>query len=263
MATRGTNKNLMWAAVAVAAAVVVLTLYAVFSGEDEEPAKNKGGGASSASPTGKPLPTYGAPEEWTEPERWSSLPSGRERDEQDNEVGFPHTLNGAVAAVAAANSTDARGAQSLVDEQVDLYLSYMVTSDQTSANAKKVKDAAVRTEGKLRSSLGIEGGSGRMPAGSYVRNHVIGYKIIHKSKDEVSAWLLTRVTAKAGEMSKEKASYTRTISAVEWQDGDWKLSAASTVRAAGKAQGEKRPQTAAPGDADFNSAGWTAIREAS
>ena len=57
---------------------------------------------------------------------------------------------------------------------------------------------------------------------------------------------------------------TTVQSPLRWaEDGDWKLSSAATVRASEQVQGKARPQMAAPGDAAFNSAGWTAIREAS
>jgi hypothetical protein len=53
--------------------------------------------------------------------------------------GFPHTTEGAVAMLAAANSTDLEDGRTGVDEQLGVYHSYMVKAERTEENAEKVE----------------------------------------------------------------------------------------------------------------------------
>lgn len=260
MSRTSASRGVMWGAGGMAFVVLALTGYALFSGDDEPGKATPGKAGSSASAS--PSPGYSAPEDWTEPERWAALPRGSRIDDGGNQVGFPQSTEGAVAMLAAASSTSVEGDRSTVDEQLGVFNSYMAKADRTDTNAEKVELQAMETDKKLRRDMGIDPGS-NLPSGAYVRNHVIGFKVIQKSPDEVSVWLLSRVTSKAGETEKEKGSYTRTLAAAEWEGGDWKMSSASTLRASRQAQSQPRPEMAAPGDAAFNSAGWTAIREAS
>ncbi|MEU2237267.1 hypothetical protein [Streptomyces vietnamensis] len=100
-------------------AVLALTGCGPFGGDagSQTPAK---GGASPSSPPAvpavQPAPepsqsstAYEAPDDWTEPERWTALPRGSRRDEEGSEVGFPHTAEGGVAMLATANTTSIEG----------------------------------------------------------------------------------------------------------------------------------------------------------
>ncbi|MFF8279933.1 hypothetical protein ACF05T_28170 [Streptomyces lateritius] len=260
--TRGTwNTKGAWAAGVTAAAVAMLTGYALFSGDDggaETPAK--GGPSASAPSSASPAPSYSVPDDWTEPERWAALPRGKRTDGRGSEIGFPHTTEGAVAMMAAANTIAVEGDTSSVDEQLRTYYSYF--ADPSSKDAEKVGQAAEQADKRLAGQMGVSLGQ-PLPPGAYVRNHVVGYKIIKKSGDEVTAWVLARVTQKAGELEKEKGSYTRTLVGAQWKGSDWKISLDAITRAQRDAQGEPKPEMVAPGDAAFNSAGWTAIRAAS
>ncbi|UQI49813.1 hypothetical protein M1P56_35580 (plasmid) [Streptomyces sp. HU2014] len=264
MASRNarTSKITLWGAGVAAAALIGLSAYAFLADDDSSSTASKGGGAS-ASPTapGSPAPTYAPPGEWTTPERWANLPKGGRTDHGKN-TGFPHTTEGAVAMMATLNATSVQGSHSMVDEQTDLFDVYMAKSDRTEANKEKVKANAATTDAGLRRSMGIPT-EGAMPPGAYVRTYVIGYKTIKTSADEVSVYLLSRVTSKASETGKESSSYTRNLLAAQWEDGDWKLSTTATLRGAEQAQGKEQPAIVAPGDAEFNGAGWTAIRAAS
>ncbi|MEU2237268.1 hypothetical protein [Streptomyces vietnamensis] len=102
-----------------------------------------------------------------------------------------------------------------------------------------------------------------LPPGAYVRTHVVGYQVIHESGDEVGVWLLSRVVQKNGEMAKESGGYTRTLMGATWQDGDWKMTGRAILHAVKAVEGKPKPAMVASGDAEFNEAGWTAIREAS
>jgi hypothetical protein len=253
---------MLWGTGGVAAVVIALTGYAVFSGGSDTtatPGKDGKSSTASAAPSSA-APTYTTPDGWTEPDRWAALPRGTRTDSHGNSVGFAHTTEGAVAMLAAANSTDVEGSRSAVDEQIGIYNSYLASADQTPENAAKVKAQAQSTDASLRSQMGVTGGS-VLPSGAYARNTVVGFKVVTKSQNEVSVWLLTRVALKTGETKKESDSYTRSLAAADWESGDWKLSSQATVRAA--QQATQRPTIAAPGDAAFNDAGWTAIREAS
>ncbi|OEJ20840.1 hypothetical protein AR457_41975 (plasmid) [Streptomyces agglomeratus] len=265
--TRGTwNTKGVWAAGAVGAAVLVLTGYAVFAGGDggsDTPARGGGGASASASRSASPpSPTYAAPEDWTEPERWAALPRGKRTDDRGSAIGFPHTTEGAVAMMAAANATTVEGDKSTVDEQLRIYRSYIGESDQSSENAEAIELNANQTDKSLARQMGVRAGQ-PLPPGAYVRNHVVGYKVVKKSRDEVSVWLLARVVQKTGETAKESSSYTRTLNGAQWQDGDWKLTGDATERVLQATKGQPKPKMVAPGDAAFNAAGWTAIREAS
>ncbi|EDY43202.1 hypothetical protein [Streptomyces sp. SPB074] len=261
--TRGTwNTKGTWFAGAALAAVLALTGYAVFSGGDDggdTPAK---GPSASASGSASPGPTYAPPEDWTEPDQWSALPRGKRTDDRGSQVGFPKTTEGAVSMMVAANATDIEGEKTNTDEQLRIYHSYIGKADQSSENAEQIELQAQQSDKSLAKQMGVSPGQS-LPAGAYVRNTVVGYKIIQKSDTEVSAWLLTRVVQKNGEMEKEKGSYTRTLAGAQWEGGDWKLTGDATARAQKDVQGQTQPRIVAPGDADFNSAGWTAIREAS
>ncbi|MGY1528001.1 hypothetical protein ACW69C_30235 [Streptomyces sp. MN3] len=260
MPTRGTrNSKTMWVAGGLLATVLVLTGYLAFSGDNEETGSpSAAGGNASATASPSPAPSYIRPEEWTEPDRWAALPRGQRTDAYGSQVGFPKSTEGAVAMMAAANSISIDSDHDAVDEQLRIYRSYLVAGDQSDETAEKVELNAVETDKLLRKDLGLPVGSA-LPAGAYMRNAVVGYKVIKESGDEVSVWLLTRVVRKAGETSPERATYTRSLSAAVWRDGDWKLSG----KAFSAADTSDKPAIVAPGDADFNTAGWVAIREAS
>ncbi|CAM5375977.1 Integral membrane protein OS=Streptomyces fumanus OX=67302 GN=GCM10018772_70840 PE=4 SV=1 [Streptomyces fumanus] len=260
--TRGTwNTKGTWLAGGVLAAVLALTGYVVLAGGDEDSGTpSKGGATPSASAPG-PSATYAPPNDWTEPEQWAALPRGERTDERGSQVGYPHTTEGAVAAAAALNTVSIEGGRDTVDEQMRIYHSYVSKADRSDAHAEEIELAAIQTDKSLHQEMGVPVGE-PLPSGAYMRSNVIGFKVVNASKDEVSVWLLSRAAQKGGEMAKESVDYTRILNAVVWEDGDWKLSGAATQRAMGDAQKEQ-PKIVAPGDAAFNTAGWTAIREAS
>ncbi|MFF2572732.1 hypothetical protein [Streptomyces sp. NPDC058084] len=265
--TRGTwNTKGTWAAGIALAAMLLLTAYAAFSGSGDDDAKTgaKGGGSASPSVSGSasPEPTYAQPPDWTEPQRWTALPRGQRTDERGSQLGFPHTAEGAVAMMAAGNTTRIEGDRSNKTEQLRIYHTYIGKADQSAEAAEQIELNAITTDKALAKEMGVPAGQ-PLPSGAYVRSHVVGYQVIKKSDDEVSAWLLARVVQKNGETTAEKGSYTRTLVGAQWVDGDWKMTADATARAQQETQGKAEPTMAAPGDEAFNSAGWTAIREAS
>jgi hypothetical protein len=260
--TRGTwNTKGTWVAGGLLAAVLVLTAYAALGGDDEDTGTpGKAGASATATASPGPSASYAPPEEWTEPGQWAALPRAKRTDAGGSPIGFPKSTEGAVAMMAAANTININSDRSSVDEQLRLYRSYVAKGDQRDEAEEQIELQALETDNQLHKELRVPVGE-PLPPGAHMRNTVVGFKVIKKSDDEVSVWLLTRVVQKAGEMSKESSSYTRSLSGAAWTDGDWKLS--------GKAVGEARadtgsePTIAAPGDAAFNSAGWVAIREAS
>ncbi|WP_346073318.1 hypothetical protein [Streptomyces thermogriseus] len=191
-----------------------------------------------------------------------ALPRGQRTDDQGSEIGFPKSTEGAIAMMVAANATHIEGEKTNVDEQLRIYHSYISKADHSSENAEQIKQNAIQSDKDLAKQMGVTHGQ-PLPSGAYVRNTVVGFKIIKKSDTEVSAWLLSRVVQKDGEMEKERSSYTRTLAGAQWEGGDWKLTGAATERALQAVQGQNQPTMAAPGDPEFNQAGWTAIREAS
>ncbi|MEU6965101.1 hypothetical protein [Streptomyces chrestomyceticus] len=262
--SRGTwNTKGTWLAGAALAGVLALTGYALLSGDGgatNSPAK--GGPSGSAPGSASPAPTYRAPQEWSEPQRWAALPRGQRTDGHGSAVGFPQTAEGAVAMAAAANTTAVEDTKTNVDEQLRIYRSYLGAADQSAQNAEQIELQALQTDKALARQMGVSAGQ-PLPPGAYVRSTVVGYKVIKKAPAEVSVWLLSRVVQKSGETAKEHGSYSRTLAGAQWTDGDWKLTGAATERAQQDAQAQAQPPMAAPGDAAFNSAGWTAIREAS
>ncbi|MFE7599851.1 hypothetical protein [Streptomyces sp. NPDC057494] len=245
-------------------AVVILTGCAALSGSGEDgEAGVKGGGASpSVSGAVSPVPSYSKAQDWNEPERWSVLPGGQRTDDRGSQIGFPHTPEGAVAMMAAGNTTSVEADTSAVDEQLRIYRSYLAGADQSPRAAGQVESEAKAVDKRLATSMGSAVGQ-PLPAGAYMRSHVIGYRIVKKSPDEVSAWILAKVVQKNGETVAEQASYQRDLVAVQWVDGDWKLTVAASQRSRQDVQGHAKPTMGAPGDAVFNAAGWTAIRGAS
>ncbi len=257
------NTRGRWIGGAALAAVLVLTGYAALDGSDsgsDGPAK--GGDSPSASGSASPSATYGVPKDWTEPERWTALPRGQRRDDHGSLTGFPQSTEGAAAMMAAANSTSVESGRSTVDEQLRIYHAYIGKSDQSAQAAEQIELNAMATDKSLAKSMGVTPGQ-PLPPGAYVRSTVVGYKIIKASSGEVSVWLLARVVQKNAETAQESSSYTRTLAAAQWQEGDWKLTSSATERAQQDAKAHAQPTIAAPGDAVFNAAGWTAIREAS
>lgn len=220
------------------------------------------GATSSASAEPRPSESYAAPEDWIEPERWVALPRGQRTDDYGSEVGFPHTTEGAVAMLAAANTSAIEGSTSNKDEQLRLYYSYIGKPDQSEAAAERVELGAIDNGKVIAREMGLKPGA-PMPPGAYMRSHVIGFQFIRRSAEEVTVWLLAREVQKSGEMAQEEGSYTRTLLGAQWQGDDWKLSVLATRHAQDATDGKPRPKMAAPGDAAFNAAGWTAIREAS
>ncbi|OKI92079.1 hypothetical protein AMK18_32970 [Streptomyces sp. CB01249] len=262
----GASKGL-WAAGVVLVAVVVLTVYAMVTGGDDQDAETPAkGGASAASPTASasssPAATYAPPDDWTEPERWASLTRGKRTDAHGSAVGFPHTVEGAVSMAVAANTSAVEGETSTYDEQMRLYDSYAAQEDHAPVAVEYIKKTTEKPDRDFEKATGAPSG-GPLPAGAYMRSNVVGYKIIESTRDEISMWVLARATQKNGEMAKESGSYTRTLVGVQWKDGDWKLGPEALARAMSQTQTQAKPKIVAPGDAAFNSAGWTAIREAS
>ncbi|MER6723345.1 hypothetical protein [Streptomyces halstedii] len=261
--TRGTwNTKGTWFAGVFLAAVLGLTGYALLTGEEDGGPAPTGAKAPGAASSASPTPTYSAPSDWTEPDRWVALPRGERTDDRGSARGFPRTTEGAVAMMAAANTTRIEGSRSNVDEQLRIYYSYIGEADQSEENAEAIELNGQQADRALATEMGVTPGQ-VLPAGAYVRAHVVGFKTIRKSADEVTVWLLARVVQKSGETAKEASSYTRTQAGAQWEGGDWKLTSAATERALKDTQGQAVPSLAAPGDEAFNSGGWTAIREAS
>ncbi|MFF0170194.1 hypothetical protein [Streptomyces prasinus] len=262
--TRGAwNTKGTWAAGIALAALLAFTGYAMLNGGDEDTdTPSKGGSSASASVSPGPSATYVPPDDWTEPHSWVALPRGKRTDDGGSSIGYPQSPEGAVAMMAAANTTLIEGEKSNVDEQLRIYHSYIGTADQSSENAEQIELAAIQSDKALAKQLGVSPGQ-PLPSGAYVRSTVVGYKVIKESDSEVSAWLLARVVQKNGETEKEKGSYTRTLAGAQWESGDWKLTGDATARAQQDVQGQAQPAMAAPGDPEFNQAGWTAIRQAS
>ncbi|MEU0287467.1 hypothetical protein [Streptomyces sp. NPDC006147] len=260
--TRGTwNSTGTWAAGVALVALLAFTGYAVLSGDEDTDTPSKGGSSASATASPGPSATYAPPDDWSEPTSWAALPRG-ERTDRGSQVGFPHSTEGAVAMMVAANTTAIEGETTNVDEQLRIYRSYIGADDQSSENAEQIELAAIESDKALAKQMGVSPGQ-PLPSGAYVRGTVVGYKVIKESDTEVSAWLLSRVVQKNGETEREKGSYTRTLAGAQWEGGDWKLTGDATVRAQQEVQGQAQPTMAAPGDPEFNQAGWTAIRQAS
>lgn len=255
--TERLTRYLMPATVVAAVAVLVLTGYAMLSGDGSTPDSGKPG--TSTSVLASPSASYAPPPDWTEPARWANLPRGARTDERGMEIAFPHTADGAVAMMVESNSTVLEGARGNVQAQLKLFDSYLVAADRTAENREIAELAALDADKQLHKSMGLPAGSD-LPPGAYVRTTVIGFKIVSQSPDEASAWLLSRVTMKTGETQAETGSYMRSLVAVRWE-GDWKSSTAAYTRAL--ALDVERPEIVAPGDPAFNQSAWTAIREAS
>ncbi|MGA5412061.1 hypothetical protein ACPCSC_33005 [Streptomyces lavendulocolor] len=134
-----------------AAAAGTLTGYLMFGGDDSAsstPARG-GIGSSISSPAGPP-PSYAAPNDWTEPERWAALPRGQGTDKQGNQMLFPHTTEGAVAMMVAANTTVIEGDRTTVDEQLRIFRTYVSSSEQSPKSVAKLKATAEELHGRLR-----------------------------------------------------------------------------------------------------------------
>ncbi|MFE1230570.1 hypothetical protein [Streptomyces sp. NPDC058745] len=254
--------KLTLAAVGLCAAVLALTGYAMFTGDDEGEAPAAGKGGPKASASASASPSYSVPDNWTEPALWAALPRGQRTDDRGSQVGFPHTPEGAVAMLMAATASSVEGDQSSVDQQLRSYYSYLVKAEQTGSTERNIKQNGQNIDKEVASGAGAAPGQ-PLPSGVYMRSHVVGFKIIKESPDEVNVWLLARAVHKYGETAKESGSYTRAVAGAVWQDGDWKLSGKATDRAAREARSQPKPEMVAPGDAAFNTSGWTAIREAS
>jgi hypothetical protein len=163
--------------------------------------------------------------------------------------------------MVAANTTVIEGDRTTVDEQLRIFRTYMSSSEQSPEGVAKLKAIAERADRELRTQAGVLPGE-PLPPGAYMRNYVVGYQVVKMSPDEVSVWVLARVTQKDGEYRSEKSTYTRTLGGAQWDGKDWKLTGAAIRRALQATQGKSRPEMVAPGDAGFNEAGWTAIRQA-
>ncbi|MFF7081803.1 hypothetical protein [Streptomyces lavendulae] len=248
------------------AGVLALTGYAAFSGGDSAPAGSakeaSPGAGASASGGASPAPTYTVPKDWTEPQRWAALPRGTRTDERGNPVGFPHTSEGAVAMIVASSKMTIAGDASYASERLRIFDAYYGKGDRTAKNAETVKAGGAELDKSLAKVMGVQEGQ-HLPSGAYVRVHVIGFKVIKKSDDEVSAWVLTRASQKTGEMAKESNAIATTLVGAQWQDGDWKQTVDATYRGLDDSKTTAEPTAVAPGDEAFNEAGWTALREAS
>ncbi|MEV7028059.1 hypothetical protein [Kitasatospora sp. NPDC093558] len=250
------------------AAVLGLTAYAALTGGDHRtPAAIQGSQPSTPVPSSpepsasaKPVPMYSAPSTWTEPARWIAVPRGSRKAVTGREVGFPNTAEGAIGMMVAASGINVEGTTTLPEQQLAVALTYMAQEDQSSSAQERVQQGAQRTEAAARTSLGLPS-SGPLPRGAFMRTTMIAFKPILVTATQVTTYVLMRVTDKAGELQEEQTIYTTGILGAAWLDGDWKLSGQAIKSAA--AQAGQKPAIAAPGDAAFNTEGWTAIRQAS
>ncbi|MFF2119328.1 hypothetical protein ACFVXH_18580 [Kitasatospora sp. NPDC058184] len=259
------SRTVLWGSGAMLAAVVGLTGYAALAGHDDVPAARHAGPASTSSPPAattapQPAPTYSVPPTWTEPERWLAAPRGARKAANGRETGFPNTTDGAIGMMVAASAMDVEGSGTLAEQQLAVYSAYMAPADQSPTAEAKVRQGAERADAATRRALGLPE-SGPLPGGAFMRTVMIGVKPIQVTPAQVTAYVLMNVTDKAGETAAEKTVYSVGILGAVWQDGDWKLSGQAIKDAA--AQADRKPPIAAPGDAAFNAAGWTAIRQAS
>ncbi|KJS61959.1 hypothetical protein [Streptomyces rubellomurinus] len=256
---------MLWGAAGILAAVVGLTGYAAVQQGADDDASHPGTSASpppsatAATTTAAPVPvsTYSAPPSWEEPDRWLAAPRGT-RTVGGREVGFPHTMEGAVGMLVASSAVDIEGATTTVDEHLASYTTYTAVGDQTPAREQRVRQGAAKADARARATMGAPD-SGPLPAGAWMRSHLVGFKIVQARPDAVTAHLLLRNGQKAGETARESVFYTVGIVGVVWRDDDWKF---DTAGGASPPAGSV-PEIAAPGDAAFNTQGWTAIRQAS
>ncbi|MER7763053.1 hypothetical protein [Streptomyces sp. NPDC097619] len=253
------TRYMMPTAIALVVAVLALTGYAMLSG-DGTPDSSKPSAAAGPTASASASAGYAPPRDWTEPDRWATLPRGARTNEHGREVAFPHTELGAAAMMVSSSATLLEGAHGNVAEHDVLFDSYLIAADRTEEIRQATKAAAVAADKELRRSMGLPE-SGALPPGVYVRVQPTAFKIIKSGQDEVGAWMLSRVTTKTGETAKEAGSHMRSLVAVRWDGDDWKSSTAAYGRA--MAVSEPKPEIVAPGDPLFNTSGWTAIREAS
>ncbi len=247
------------------AAVIGLTGYAAFLGSGDKSASLPASGTplpgppASATTTATPVPvsTYSIPATWSEPARWLAAPRGT-RTVHGHEVGFPHTTDGAIGMLLASSTYNVEGATTTVDEQLTTYFTYTAESDRTPTREQRVRQGAAKADAQVRASMGAPE-SGPLPSGTWVRTHLVGFKIVQARPDSVTAHVLLRTCQKAGETKSESVVYTVGTIAVAWLDEDWKLD----VTGGASASPGPVPEIAAPGDAAFNVQGWTAIRQAS
>ncbi|MFF5505829.1 hypothetical protein [Streptomyces roseolus] len=243
-----------------------MTVGAALSGEDRpEAAPSEGAGtAQGRSARGVSGSSSDASERWVEPERWAVLPRGERLDGYGSSVGFPHTREGAVAMLAAFSTMSAQGERSTGDERRRVTGSYLSREDRSSDTSRRLTENARQADESSARQMGVEEGQ-PYPPGAYFRSTAIGYKIIYSTDDEVGVWILAQTTMKTGKTAREQAVQTRVPFAARWEDGDWKLSgeAGGPLLKDAVDQLALRPEYAAVGDAEFNIAGWTAIRTAS
>lgn len=248
--------------------LVVITGWVALGGGGNDTADGKNRHSSpSPSVSGKPpspspVPTYTQPPDWTEPQRWADLPRGARTDSHGNEVAFPHTAEGALAMLCASAKVNIHGSFTGEDQQLAIYDSYIAREDKSADMRAKVAAGGRQADQQLRSGLGVPA-KGPYPPGAYERMNAIGFKVIAKSKNEVTAYVLVDVISRAGETSKANHDYARDVLGASWVDGDWKQTSKAMQDAKSDSQGQTPPGLGAPGDKAFNIAGWTAIREAS
>ncbi|MFG2821700.1 hypothetical protein ACGFX4_19995 [Kitasatospora sp. NPDC048365] len=244
------------------AAVVVLTTYSALTSDEQLPAATAPPPAVSASLSPKPMQSYTIPSTWTEPVRWSALPQGSGKAANGRPVGFPATTDGAMGMVLAASSIRMSGTRSLTDEHLALYDAYMPRSDRSPDRELKVRQNAAQAEAGYRKSLELPS-TGPLPSGVFVQADMVGFRIIKTTPDEVLAYVVTRLSLRPGELKPESLAYQVGALGVSWRDGDWKFSISSAEHLKEQLGNSPLPAIAAPGDAAFNTLGWTAIRQAS
>ncbi|MDA5279883.1 hypothetical protein [Streptomyces sp. Isolate_45] len=264
--TRGTwNSAGVWVAGVALAAVLGLTGYSLLSGDEAgsgTPAASTPAPGAAGQATPSPVTTYAPPKDWSEPQRWAVLPRGQNTDIHGSKVGYPHTKEGAIAMLLEGNKTSIGDGRTGRTEQLRVYHSYFAKSDQSDDRKRLIEQQGKGVDDRLAQQAGVSPGS-PLPAGSYQRVTPIGFKIVTQSNDEVAVWVLSNATSRFGETAKEGGAYSRTLVAAQWVDNDWKLTVEAGVRAFKEVKGKEQPQIVAPGDAQFNAAGWTALREAS
>ncbi|MEV7595827.1 hypothetical protein AB0O91_00385 [Kitasatospora sp. NPDC089797] len=255
------SRSALWGAGVMLTAAVGLTGYTALAGEEGQPSSAQPGtgppSPSTASPAPVPVSTYSLPATWTEPQRWLAAPRGA-RTSGGRATGFPHSTDGAIGMLVASSGFDVEGSRTLVDEQLAFFTTYTAVSDQTPAREQRIRQGAAKADARARATMGLPA-SGPLPPGAWVRTNLVGFTLIQSQPDAVTAHLLLRTAQKAGETSPEAVSYAVGTIGVVWRDGDWKLDPAG-----GASPGPgSAPEIAAPGDAAFNTQGWTAIRQAS
>lgn len=249
------QRRMRWVVLVMAGVIVLLAgaLVALLVGgtaseetrTEPEPSGEAPADGGDEGPGHQPTETATPSGDYVAPEEWVRLPAG-ETETSGLPTGFPHTPEGAAAAVAASTRNSWTWDAAQVERGAEVYA--------CEEDRDEILDLADESASGVREYVGLPA-TGDIPQDAALHAWPIGVQWEPQDEDTVRVSLLIRLAFTPGEGEPTETHLLSSTNEAVWEGGDW---AVCSVR---QSVAQDAPEAADIGTADFNDAGWVAIQE--